>query len=1016
MAILIAAILTISIGGSIALLPNASAHTPAWQIPTYAYIEAAPHLVGVGQSDLIYCWLAPVYGAAGGASEAVIGNAYTTSAALLANDYRFDNYKITITAPNGAVSTQTFAVDQDPTSSLYITYTPNQVGTYNITFSYPGQVYGANGDGYSGSVLVNDTYLPSSASTTLTVQSTPIAGAITGEPLPTNYWSNPIYGENSNWYTISSNWLGTGTPVLEGYTSSTLYHGDNVGPLTGHIMWETPLQFGGTVGGNYFPAGGSDPSNGAGVQYYEGSSYQPRFSNPIIINGYLFYTQTVSFTGPSSGPTVCVNLQTGQQLWSSTTVPPLSFAYIYNLWDPDQHGTYPPILVAAIGGGLTGLPSMWECFDAYTGDVLFNITGVPGFAAPSVLTVLAPGQPPSLIPETINGQIAVALTYGQTMGPSGEVIRDVFMNDGTAANPNWYLAEWNMSKIFEYDINPYTGGGSYSPSVMNASNGWMVPTLPIPIIGETGTAPSGASVFIPYGSTIIADASTTIAQGEAISSANPSGKYDWNVSIPWLNTMPLQATYNPVVSANLIPAYEQGTAVGYLAEGGNVNLSPGVCPTRVLATDYGDAMLCENGTLPTGFKGTSTGYPQLPYTLELVNLNATVGPIGSILWMQTYNPPAGNLTMAFGAVDWQTRIFYFNYEETLNWAGYSLTTGDYLWTTAPQNDWDYYGLGNTMLSVCAYGNIYSSQFGGITYCMNDVTGKLLWTYGNGGEGNTTYAGYNVDYGDYPTCIQTIAGGVVYLATSEHTINNPIYKGAVITAINATTGQQLWTLSDYPSEWSTPGSAFVAANGYIACMNGYNNMIYSIGRGPSATTVEAPQTSITALTSVAIQGTVMDTSAGSQLSTVKADFPGGVPAASDASMPFWMAYVYDQQPEPTNFTGVTVTLTATDPNGNFVTLGSATTDAHGMFHFTWTPPDVPGTYSVTATFAGTNGYWGSSSETNMVVQGPSATAAPTPTPASGLATMTGLTIGIAVAVIAIIIAIAIVGLLLLRKKP
>ena len=144
----------------------------------------------------------------------------------------------------------------------------------------------------------------------------------------------------------------------------------------------------------------------------------------------------------------------------------------------------------------------------------------------------------------------------------------------------------------------------------------------------------------------------------------------------------------------------------------HINLSTGRCPATVLATDYGDAMLCENGTLPTGFKGTSTGYPQLPYTLELVNLNATVGPIGSILWMQTYNPPAGNLTMAFGAVDWQTRIFYFNYEETLNWAGYSLTTGDYLWTTAPQNDWDYYGLGNTMLSVCAYGNIYSSQFEG----------------------------------------------------------------------------------------------------------------------------------------------------------------------------------------------------------------------------------------------------------------------------------------------------------------
>jgi len=200
------------------------------------------------------------------------------------------------------------------------------------------------------------------------------------------------------------------------------------------------------------------------------------------------------------------------------------------------------------------------------------------------------------------------------------------------------------------------------------------------------------------------------------------------------------------------------------------------------------------------------------------------------------------------------------------------------------------------------------------------------------------------------------------------------------------------------------------------MNGYDQQIYVEGQGPSATTVQAPQTSITAGTNVAIQGTVMDTSAGTKQAEQLADFPHGVPCASDASMEAWMGYVYQQQAEPTTFTGVTVTLTATDPNGNFVTLGSATTDEQGMFHFTWAPPDILGTYTVTATFAGTNGYWGSSSETNMVVQGPSATAAPTSTPVSGLATMSGLTIGIAVAVIAIIIAIAIVGLLLLRKKP
>ena len=211
MAILIAAILTISIGASTTINTRASAHTPAWQIPTYAYINASPNPIGVGQTLIIYMWLDCVYGAAGGASSILGTNGYTASAALLANDYRFHNYELTITAPNGTVSTQTWPVITDPTSDQSYTYTPTAVGTYNLTFSYAGQVYGANGDGYANSILVNDTYLPSTASTTLIVQSSPIPSAcnkrttyqqITGQ--------HPIYGENTNWYTISSNWLGSG--------------------------------------------------------------------------------------------------------------------------------------------------------------------------------------------------------------------------------------------------------------------------------------------------------------------------------------------------------------------------------------------------------------------------------------------------------------------------------------------------------------------------------------------------------------------------------------------------------------------------------------------------------------------------------------------------------------------------------------------------------------------------------------------------------------------------------------
>ena len=84
----------------------------------------------------------------------------------------------------------------------------------------------------------------------------------------------------------------------------------------------------------------------------------------------------------------------------------------------------------------------------------------------------------------------------------------------------------------------------------------------------------------------------------------------------------------------------------------------------------------------------------------------------------------------------------------------------------------------------------------------------------------------------------------------------------------------------------------------------------------------------------------------------------------------------------------------------------------MYSFTWTP-DIPGDFKVVTTFAGTDGYWPSSSETVFnVMPAPEATVAPTPAPASladqYLLPATG----------GIIAAIAIVGValaLLLKKR-
>ena len=123
----------------------------------------------------------------------------------------------------------------------------------------------------------------------------------------------------------------------------------------------------------------------------------------------------------------------------------------------------------------------------------------------------------------------------------------------------------------------------------------------------------------------------------------------------------------------------------------------------------------------------------------------------------------------------------------------------------------------------------------------------------------------------------------------------------------------------------------------------------------------------------------------------------------------------QKPKPTNnFTGVPVTFSVVDANGNFRQIGSTTTNIFGTYGFNWTP-DIPGNYTVIATFAGSNSYYGSSAQTYFYASD-QATPAPTAAPQSGLATTTDLMMYIVGGVVAIIIAIAVATVLTLRKRP
>jgi hypothetical protein len=133
------------------------------------------------------------------------------------------------------------------------------------------------------------------------------------------------------------------------------------------------------------------------------------------------------------------------------------------------------------------------------------------------------------------------------------------------------------------------------------------------------------------------------------------------------------------------------------------------------------------------------------------------------------------------------------------------------------------------------------------------------------------------------------------------------------------------------------------------------------------------------------------------------------------MSAWMAYVYMQKPKPDNATGVPVSIDVIDSNGNYRNIGEVTSDSNGFYSLNW-KPDVPGKYTVFATFAGSESYWPSDAVTAFAVD-----EAVSPTQTPGTTEPQSITdMYFAPAVVAIIITIVIgfaaTTILLLRKRP
>jgi hypothetical protein len=131
------------------------------------------------------------------------------------------------------------------------------------------------------------------------------------------------------------------------------------------------------------------------------------------------------------------------------------------------------------------------------------------------------------------------------------------------------------------------------------------------------------------------------------------------------------------------------------------------------------------------------------------------------------------------------------------------------------------------------------------------------------------------------------------------------------------------------------------------------------------------------------------------------------------MDAWMEYMFHQRPKPTNAIGVDVSLTAIDPNGNYIPMGTTTSDSNGNYGMVYTP-EVPGTYQILASFSGSNAYGPSTASTYLAVGDAAATPAPTAAPAESTAD-TYFVPAIAGLFVLIIIVAIVLALLMLRKK-
>ncbi|MCW3984197.1 MAG: carboxypeptidase-like regulatory domain-containing protein [Candidatus Bathyarchaeota archaeon] len=590
------------------------------------------------------------------------------------------------------------------------------------------------------------------------------------------------------------------------------------------------------------------------------------------------------------------------------------------------------------------------------------------------------------------------LSFGQTMFYPSYNVNGVW-NYLWSVNGNNYTAYSTNDGSFQFMFyNVPTGTRIWGPNgeiliyQINYAAGWMAlwnstlaglqnavmgqPTYGSWSFGTLGMDANGRGSRDVGGPT-----NPTNAIGQQINSAFPVTRclngslakcYSWNVTIP------------KTLAANSLRAYEGDRIVG---------IAFNQTMVRVWALPLNGITATRNASISSG----------------------SISPI----FDKTWTPPSewlegSNILYYTGASNYVKDPIYGNgviavwSKELTTHYGFSLVDGSYLWATEPEHYLDLYGAGaGEHTWYFAYGKLYSVGLAGILYAYNLQTGKTDWTYTLKDPYTEPVTGEN-----WWGWISHIAAGKVYIGTLEHSANSPMPRGGPYACVNATDGSEIFRVNGMMrlTRW---GGNPVMGDSIIAGYDTYDLQIYAMGKGPSKITVSAPNLGAAQGQSVLISGRVTDISPGTTDPRIAMRFPNGVAAVSDASQGQYMLYVYKQFECPTDATGVPVSLAVIDANGNYREIGTTTSDVTGFYSFSWMP-DIPGKYTVIATFAGSKAYYGSYDQAAFVVDEAHATAPPQATPEPSAADLYFVP-GIA-GVIITIIAVGVAIILLQRKRP